>query len=43
MPGQSYLYLGDIGDNGLSRSAIAVYRVPEPIVTGTAANPSPPR
>ncbi|MEK0872022.1 PE family protein, partial [Mycobacterium ulcerans] len=39
VPGQSYLYLGDIGDNGLSRSAIAVYRVPEPIVTGTAANP----
>ncbi|WP_373195472.1 PE domain-containing protein [Mycobacterium marinum] len=39
VPGKSYLYLGDIGDNGLSRSAIAVYRVPEPIVTGTAANP----
>lgn len=28
--GQSYLYLGDIGDNGKQRSEIVVYRVPEP-------------
>lgn len=28
--GQSYLYLGDIGDNGESRATIDVYRVPEP-------------
>jgi hypothetical protein len=40
VPGQSYLYVGDIGDNGLSRSWITVYRVPEPVVTGTAANPT---
>ncbi|HZI60594.1 MAG TPA: hypothetical protein VFD62_07770 [Pyrinomonadaceae bacterium] len=28
--GQSYLYLGDIGDNDKKRSEIVVYRVPEP-------------
>lgn len=33
--GQPYLYLGDIGDNGLSRAEIVVYRVPEPVVTGS--------
>ena len=26
----SYLYLGDIGDNGAERSSVTVYRVPEP-------------
>ena len=26
----SYLYLGDIGDNGAERSMVTVYRVPEP-------------
>ncbi|KAA1248201.1 PE domain-containing protein [Mycobacterium simiae] len=38
--GKSYLYVGDIGDNGLSRSDVVIYRVPEPTVTGTAANPT---
>jgi len=28
----SYLYVGDIGDNGESRSSIRVYQVPEPAV-----------
>ncbi len=40
---RGYLYLGDIGDNSLSRSTIVVYRVPEPLVAGaetsTAKNP----
>lgn len=31
--GQSYLYLGDIGDNDKKRSEIVVYRVPEPKLT----------
>lgn len=31
--GQSYLYLGDIGDNNAVRSTICVYRVPEPAVS----------
>lgn len=30
--GQTYLYVGDIGDNTASRSSITVYRVPEPEV-----------
>ncbi|CAM4314090.1 PE family protein [Mycobacterium basiliense] len=38
--GKSYIYVGDIGDNGLSRSNVVIYRVPEPTVTGTAANPT---
>ncbi|ODR03125.1 hypothetical protein BHQ20_01675 [Mycobacterium intermedium] len=38
--GKSYIYVGDIGDNGGSRSNVTIYRVPEPIVTGTAANPT---
>ena len=29
-PNRSYLYIGDIGDNGGKRSEIIVYRVPEP-------------
>lgn len=36
--GVDYLYLGDIGDNGATRSSITVYRVPEPAVN---ANQSP--
>ena len=36
--GQAYLYMGDIGDNGLSRSEIQVYRVPEPVVSGTGTS-----
>ena len=31
---RSYLYVGDIGDNGRTRSSIDVYRVAEPTVTG---------
>jgi hypothetical protein len=31
----SYLYLGDIGDNLSTRSEVVVYRVPEPLVTGS--------
>jgi hypothetical protein len=31
-PGQSYLYVGDIGDNGRERQEIVVYRVAEPVV-----------
>jgi hypothetical protein len=31
-PGREYLYLADIGDNGASRSEIALVRVPEPDV-----------
>jgi len=31
--GQSYLYLGDIGDNNAVRSSIQVYRVAEPAVS----------
>lgn len=33
--GQSYLYLGDIGDNSGKRPSITVYRVPEPSVSST--------
>jgi hypothetical protein len=33
--GVPYLYLGDIGDNGGSRSSISVYRVPEPTVSAS--------
>lgn len=29
-PDRSYLYIGDIGDNGATRSTVTVYRVPEP-------------
>jgi hypothetical protein len=32
--GTSYLYLGDIGDNGKKWPSITVYRVPEPAVAG---------
>ncbi|GAB7143321.1 PE family protein [Mycobacterium riyadhense] len=38
--GKSYIYVGDIGDNGHSRSDVVIYRVPEPIVTGTASSPT---
>ncbi len=34
--GQSYLYLGDIGDNGESRSNVEVYRVAEPAEVASA-------
>jgi hypothetical protein len=29
-PGESYFYIGDIGDNGEDREFVVVYRVPEP-------------
>lgn len=32
LPNVSYLYVGDIGDNGESRSNIRVYQIPEPAV-----------
>lgn len=32
-PGRSYLYLGDIGDNGEHREMIRIYRVVEPAIT----------
>lgn len=35
LPGSQYLYIGDIGDNGAGRSNIAVYRMPEPVVSDT--------
>jgi hypothetical protein len=31
-PGQPYLYIGDIGNNGGERREIIVYRIPEPVV-----------
>ena len=31
--GQSYLYLGDIGDNSRNRDYVTVYRVAEPLIT----------
>jgi hypothetical protein len=31
-PGESYLYVGDLGDNNHARGSIVVYRVPEPVV-----------
>ncbi len=36
--GTSYLYVGDIGDNGKERREIIVYRVAEPIVTAEDAD-----
>jgi hypothetical protein len=35
--GQSYIYVGDIGDNGREREFIVVYRFPEPEVPATPA------
>ncbi|MBN2292695.1 MAG: hypothetical protein JXM70_09735 [Pirellulales bacterium] len=35
VPDQSYLYLGDIGDNNAVRTSIQVYRVAEPVVSST--------
>jgi hypothetical protein len=37
-PGQSFLYVGDIGDNGRERREIVVYRVAEPVITGQDAD-----
>lgn len=38
LSGQSYLYIGDIGDNEAMRSDIVVYRIPEPAVTVASAS-----
>ncbi|MBL4688548.1 MAG: hypothetical protein JKY37_28420, partial [Nannocystaceae bacterium] len=40
-PGQDYLYLGDIGDNGLVRTSIRIYRVPEPLTPDIGGSDSP--
>ncbi|MFT3926633.1 MAG: hypothetical protein QM778_29080 [Myxococcales bacterium] len=32
MAGESYLYIGDIGDNSGTRNSVTVYRAPEPVV-----------
>ncbi|MDT4896907.1 MAG: hypothetical protein QOH25_1984 [Acidobacteriota bacterium] len=37
-PGQSFLYVGDIGDNSKERREIIVYRVAEPVITGADAD-----
>ncbi|MBN1346541.1 MAG: hypothetical protein JXQ73_27880 [Phycisphaerae bacterium] len=38
--GVTYLYVGDIGDNGASRASILVYRIAEPVVyVHQSANP----
>lgn len=37
-PAQSYVYVGDIGDNGGNRKSIEVYRFPEPEVTTSLFN-----
>jgi hypothetical protein len=36
--GQSYLYIGDIGDNGKKRETITVYRVVEPAIAAGGAD-----
>ena len=38
--GESYLYLGDIGDNIDQRSEIVVYRIPEPVAGAGAPVPT---
>ena len=38
VPGQSYIYLGDIGDNGAARSNLQVYRLPEPKIGFSSTN-----
>jgi hypothetical protein len=41
--GESYLYAGDIGDNGRARASVVVYRFPEPELSATADPPQEPR
>jgi hypothetical protein len=41
-PDGDWLYVGDIGDNGLRRSAVAVYRVQEPRLDGGAPSATAP-
>ena len=33
VPGQDYLFIGDIGNNDYDRRFLQVYRFPEPLVT----------
>lgn len=40
--GRDALYLGDIGDNAAARSAVVVYRVPEPPLVGGAPSSTEP-
>lgn len=35
VPGQSYLYAADIGDNSGNRSSVSIYRMVEPVVSGS--------
>jgi hypothetical protein len=38
--GRPHLYIGDIGDNGLKRRSVTVYRVPEPLsLNGSGSGP----
>ena len=43
--GVSYLYIGDIGDNGTKRDQVTVYRLPEPVISDEtdASNGDAPR
>ena len=41
LPQFQYIYLGDIGDNFLSRSSVRVFRFPEPAVYGHESNAVP--
>jgi hypothetical protein len=38
---ESYLYVGDIGDNAAARASVKVYRVVEPAVDPAAGTPAP--
>ncbi|WP_439631963.1 hypothetical protein [Gemmata sp.] len=40
VPGQSYLYLADVGNNKLNRSTVQIYRIPEPSVPNAGAPPA---
>jgi hypothetical protein len=40
VPGRSYLYLADFGDNGRRRREVVVYRVPEPEIASPDSGPS---
>ncbi len=41
IPGKDYIYVGDIGDNGGSRSSIQVYRAEEPVINAATQVNSP--
>jgi hypothetical protein len=42
-PGKSYLYIGDLGQNGGRRSVVSVYRIEEPRVSVSSKPPPAPR